>query len=139
MESISHLRPCHRRLRPSLPLHSAQALAGGLPLEQDSTTLQDSGEKSDYFRVRDANDTLIGFIFSSEDLAPEVRGFGGKINLAIYVNDKNGELIDFHIIRSNETPAYLELLSEWQKSLNKRQLFQPEPFADIDTVYRRRD
>jgi hypothetical protein len=122
------------RLRPSLPQHSAQALAGGLLLEQDSTVLQDSGQKIDHFRVRDANDTLIGYIFSSEDLAPKVRGFGGKIDLAIYVNDTNGELIDFHIIRTNETPAYLELLSEWRKSLNKRQLFQPEPFADVHTV-----
>jgi len=122
------------RLRPALPQHSAQALASGLTIEQNSMTLQDSGQKIDYFRVRDANDILIGYIFSSEDLAPEVRGFGGKINLAIYANDNNGELIDFHIIRSNETPAYLELLGEWQKSLNKRQLFQPEPFAGIHTV-----
>ncbi len=121
-------------LRPSLPKHSAQALAGGSLLEQDSMVMQDSGQKIDYFRVRDANDTLIGYIFSSEDLAPEVRGFGGKINLAIYVNDTHGELIDFHIIRSNETPAYLELLGEWRKPLNKRQLFQPEPFAGVHTV-----
>jgi spermidine synthase len=121
-------------LRPSLPQHSAQALAGGLQLEKDSATLQDSGHKIDYFRVRDANDTLIGYIFSSDDLAPDVRGFGGKLNLAIYGDDNNGELIDFHIIRSNETPAYLELLGEWQKSLNKRQLFQPEPFAGVHTV-----
>ncbi|MCP4261444.1 MAG: 4Fe-4S binding protein [Planctomycetes bacterium] len=122
------------RLRPSLPQHSAQALAGGLLLEQDSTVLQDSGHNIDYFRVQDANDKLIGYIFSSEDLAPEVRGFGGKINLAIYVNDTSGELIDFHIIRSNETPAYLELLSKWRKSLNECQLFQSEPFADVHTV-----
>jgi spermidine synthase len=121
-------------LRPSLPLHSAQALAGDLRLEKNSTVLEDSGHKIDYFRVWDANDTLIGYIFSSEDLAPEVRGFGGKINLAIYVNDNNGELIDFHIIRSNETPAYLELLGEWQKSLNNHQLFQTGPFAGIHTV-----
>jgi hypothetical protein len=120
-------------LKPSLPQHSAQALAGGLLLEKDSTVLHDSGHKIDYFQVRDANDTLIGHIFSSEDLAPEVRGFGGKINLAVYIND-NGGLIDFHITQSNETPAYLELLSEWKKTLNGIQLFQPEPFAGIDTV-----
>ncbi len=121
-------------LRPSLPLHSAQALAGELRLEKNSTVLHDSGHKIDYFRVWDANDTLIGYIFSSEDLAPEVRGFGGKINLAIYVNDNNGELIDFHIIRSNETPAYLELLGEWQKSLNNHQLFKVGPFTGVHTV-----
>ncbi len=121
-------------LRPSLPQHSAQALAGGLLLEQESTVLQDSGHKIDYFRVMDANDTLIGYIFSSEDLASEVDGFGGKINLAIYVNENNGELIDFHIIWSNETPAYLELLGNWQKSLKKSQLFQSEPFVGVHAV-----
>jgi len=122
------------RLRPSLPQQSAQALAGELHLEQESTVLSDSARKINYFRVSDANDKLTGYIFSSEDLAPDVRGFGGRINLAIYVDDPGGKLINFHIIRSNETPSYLELLSQWRSSLNERQLFQPEPFADVHAV-----
>ncbi len=122
------------RLRPSLPQQSAQALAGELHLAQESTVLSDGARKINYFRVSDANDKLTGYIFSSEDLAPDVRGFGGRINLAIYVDDPGGKLINFHIIRSNETPAYLELLSEWRDSLNERQLFQPEPFADVHAV-----
>jgi len=84
--------------------------------------------------VFDANDRPTGYIFSSEDLAPEVRGFGGKINLAVYVDDPNGSLIGFHMIRSNETPVYLELLSQWSDSLIGRNLFQSEPFADIQAV-----
>jgi len=83
---------------------------------------------------------LTGYIFSSEDLAPEVRGFGGKINLAIYM-DTAGKLINFHIIRSNETPPYLDLLSRpdtndvtWCDHLNGRQLFASGPFADVDAV-----
>jgi len=122
------------RLRSSLPQNSAQALAGELHLEQESTVLSDSARKINYFRVSDANDKLTGYIFSSEDLAPEVRGFGGKMNLAIYVDDPGGKLINFHIIRSNETPAYLELLSKWHSSLNEHQLFLPDPFADVHAV-----
>ena len=130
------------RLRPSLPQHSAQALAGELRLEQSawgrltaqSTVLSDSVRQINYFKVWDANDKLTGYIFSSEDLAPEVRGFGGKMNLAIYVDEPGGKLINFHIIRSNETPVYLELLSKWRSSLNERQIFQPEPFVDVHTV-----
>jgi len=122
------------RLRPSLPLYSAQALAGELRIEQQSATIGESANKIDYFRVLDANDLLTGYIFSSEDLSPEVRGFGGKINLAVYVDDPNGRLIGFHIIRSNETPAYLELLNEWCESLIGRNLFQTEPFDDIQAV-----
>jgi len=121
-------------LRPSLPQYSAQALAGELQIEQQSAVIGESAHKVDYFRVFDANDRLAGYILSSEDLAPEVRGFGGRINLAVYVDDRHGSLIGFHIIRSNETPAYLELLSGWSDSLIGRSLFQPEPFADVQAV-----
>ena len=122
------------RLRPSLPIYSAQALAGEFRAEQQSAVLGENARKIDYFRALDANDLLTGYIFSSEDLAPEVRGFGGKINLAVHVDDPNGSLIGFHIIRSNETPAYLELLSQWSDSLIGRSLFQSGPFADIQAV-----
>ena len=122
------------RLKPSLPLYSAQALAGELRIEQQSIVISEGTRKVDYFRVLDANDLLTGYIFSSEDLSPEVRGFGGRINLAVHVDDPNGRLIGFHIIRSNETPAYLELLSKWCDSLIGRILFKPKPFADIQAV-----
>ena len=76
---------------------------------------------------------ITGYIFSSQELAPEVCGFGGNINLAVYV-DATGRLIDFHIIRSNETPAYLELLGQWRELLKGHQLFRPQSFADVDAV-----
>jgi len=122
------------RLRPSLPQSSVRALAGEFRTEQQSTALRDGSLTIDYFRVFDANDHPAGYIFSSEDIAPEVRGFGGKINLAVHVDDPNGRLIGFHMTRSNETPAYLELLSEWFDSLIGRNLFQSGPFADIQAV-----
>ncbi|MHC4640779.1 MAG: 4Fe-4S binding protein [Planctomycetota bacterium] len=128
------------KLRPSLPQYTAQALAGKLSIEQESTILSDSARKINYFMVRDANDKPAGYIFSSEDLAPEVRGFGGKMNLGIYV-DRTGRLSSFHIIRSNETPAYLDLLSQpdanelaWYDHLKERKLFGLQPFADVHTV-----
>jgi predicted membrane-bound spermidine synthase/Na+-translocating ferredoxin:NAD+ oxidoreductase RnfG subunit len=120
-------------LRPSLPQYAAQALAGQARLKEASAVIDKSARKINYFRVCDANDKLNGYIFSSEDLAPEVSGFGGKMNLAIYV-DATGRLINFHILWSNETPSYLELLSQWRGLLGKHQLFRSEPFADIDAV-----
>lgn len=120
-------------LRPSLPQYAAQALAGQARLKEASAVVGDGAREISYFRVYDTNDKLNGYIFSSEDLAPEVRGFGGKMNLAIYV-DATGRLINFHILWSNETPSYLELLSQWRKLLNERQLFQPEPFAGINAM-----
>jgi hypothetical protein len=137
------------RLRPSLPQYAAQALAGELRLERFSTVIDKGAREISYFSVYEPvvpgtpygeavpeeaiKETLAGYIFSSQDLAPEVRGFGGRMNLAINV-DTAGELIDFHIIRSNETPAYLELLSEWRRQLNGRELFQPRSLADVDAV-----
>jgi len=122
-----------QRLRPSLPQHTVEALAGQSDVEQVSAALPEGTQEVDYFKVCDANAKLTGYIFSSQDLAPKVRGFGGKMNLAVYV-DTAGELIDFHIIRSNETPAYLELLSQWRERLPGHQLFQPQPFADVHAV-----
>ncbi|MBA7701781.1 hypothetical protein ES703_110527 [subsurface metagenome] len=133
-------------LRPSLPPRAAQALAGQLRIEQTSAPVlsceskNGGARKVNYFKVYETGGKITGYIFSSEELAPEVCGFGGRINLAIYV-DTAGRLINFHIIRSNETPAYLNLLSQpdannitWRDSLNGQQLFASEPFADVDAV-----
>jgi len=121
------------RMRPALPKHTAQALAGQLRLEQAAAVLPENDQKITYFRTYTDKGKLTGYIFSSQELAPEVRGFGGTMNLAIYV-DTSGRLIDFHIVQSNETPAYLELLDRWSESLSGRRLFQPDAFADIDAV-----
>ncbi len=134
------LAEASEKLRPLLPQYAAQVLAGELSIKQESTVGGDSARKINYFRVCDANDNLTGYIFSSENLAPEVRGFGGKMNLGNHV-DITGRLINFHIIKSNETPAYLNLLSRpdangltWYARLNGRKLFQPQPFADVHSV-----
>ncbi len=120
-------------LRPALPEQTAQALAGQLKLSEVSTKIPDSGKAINYFEVQQDDGKQTGYIFSSEDLTPEIRGFGGKINIAAYV-DSTGRLIDFHIISSNETPAYLELLTKWYDSLSGHSLFKPESFADVHTV-----
>jgi predicted membrane-bound spermidine synthase/Na+-translocating ferredoxin:NAD+ oxidoreductase RnfG subunit len=119
-------------LKPSLPKYAAQSLVGQAYLERVSIV---SPQKVSYFKVykTKAKDNLTGYVFSSQDLTPDVRGFGGSMNLAVYVNTR-GELIDFNILRSNETPSYLELLSRWRDSLKQRKLFQPEPFIGIDAV-----
>ncbi len=127
------------RLAVSLPQYAVSALAGQLREQKESVTIgQDARglatRKADYFNIRDANDKLIGYIIGSEDFAPEARGFGGKINLAIRVDDPNGRLAGFHIVRSNETPAYLELLRQWCESLPGLALFKGEPFAGVHAV-----
>jgi len=124
------------RLLPSVPRQTAQALVGELSLEQVSIAPETIGRETSYFKVHrtDPNATeLAGFVFSSQNFAPEIRGFGGKINLAIYV-DAGFNLIDFEVVRSNETPSYLRLLDKWQEGLKGRSLLGPESFAGIDAV-----
>jgi predicted membrane-bound spermidine synthase/Na+-translocating ferredoxin:NAD+ oxidoreductase RnfG subunit len=121
------------RLRALLPQYAAQALASQMNLEQVSTIVPDGARKVNYFKVYDVEEKLSGYIFSSEELAPEICGFGGGMNLIIYV-DTAGRLINFHIIRSNETPAYLERLTQWRNLLKGHQLFQLQPLADVHAV-----
>lgn len=121
------------KLRPVLPEYAARALAGQLPTARVRATLPDSGRAVDYFQVHDANNRPAGYVFSSKQLAGDVRGFGGAMNLAIFVNQA-GELVDFHVIQSNETPAYFEMLDEWFARLRGRNLFSSQPFKEIHAV-----
>ncbi len=121
------------KLSPSLPANAAQALAGQSQIKHTSAAIGESARNVGYFKVYSDSNQLSGYIFSSEDFAPEVRGFAGAFNLAVYV-DTAGKLLDFHIIRSNETPSYLQLLTQWYRTLKDRQLFSPHPFADVHAV-----
>ena len=121
------------RLTPVLSHSAAQALAGSLRIEPVTATLPHTAKIAHYFKTWDAGDKLAGYVFSSDDLAPQARGFGGKINLAIHT-DTAGNLLDFHIIRSNETPAYLDMLTNWLASLKGHRLFSDNPFANVDAV-----
>ena len=121
-----------KSLRPNLPLYAAKSLAGDKIIEQASANLAD-GKSINYYKVYETKDKVSGYIFSSLDFAPQVRGFGGAMNLAVHV-DTQGKLIDFNILRSNETPSYLEMLAKWRDNLKQRILFQPQPFAGVDAV-----
>ena len=124
------------RLMPSLPRQTSQALVGELSLQQISIVPESIGREIHYFNVcrTDPNDTeLAGYVFSSADFAPAVRGFGGRINLAIYV-DTALDLVDFNVVRSNETPSYLKLLDDWIEGLRAHSLLKREPMSEIDTV-----
>jgi predicted membrane-bound spermidine synthase/Na+-translocating ferredoxin:NAD+ oxidoreductase RnfG subunit len=121
------------RLALSLPLREAQALAGLLRIEAATIALPDTGKNATYFKTYDANDKLAGFIFSSDDFVSSIHGFGGKINIAIRT-DTAGNLVDFRIIRSNETPSYLDMLTNWFGLLKGRDIFREQPFANVNAV-----
>ena len=120
-------------LEPPLPAQTVRALAADLTFEKAGIgPTQDNGQ-IDYFKLSDSESKPAGYIFSTAQLAPEVRGFGGRFNLAVRT-DSVGKLIDFHIVKSNETPSYLKLLTDWQNLLKDHNLFEPDPFAGADAV-----
>jgi NosR/NirI family nitrous oxide reductase transcriptional regulator len=121
------------RLSLSLPVQVAKALVGQQQLKQNSAILAESGRKINYFKVYNVAEESVGYVFSSLDLAPEVRGFGGKMNIAIFI-DQNGTLVDFHILHSNETPSYLDLLNNWRGRLKGHNIFTTQPFAGVNAV-----
>jgi|GEM_PF-273806 len=132
--------------RRPLDVHTAAALAGDMEIKPASAVLPDS-RRMEYFELYEIDSrqaaegpseapaaaTPAGYVFSSSDLAPEVRGFGGAMNIAVRI-DSAGVLADFQIVRSNETPAYLRLLQGWRQGLLGCGLFAEKPFAGVDTV-----
>ena len=120
-------------LAPVLPQQTVQALAAGLDFEKNSVVINQPAGQIDYFALSDSEHKPAGYIFSTARLAPEVRGFGGRFNLAVRT-DTSGKLANFHIVRSNETPSYLKLLTDWHSLLTGRSLFEQDPFAGVAAV-----
>lgn len=131
--SSNVLTAASMRLQPTLPEYAVQALAGGQNAREAAVTLPDSGRQARYFVLSQVGGPPTGFILSSADFAPAVRGFGGRINLAVHIDDK-GTLVDFLIVQSNETPTYLDLVRTWIAGLKGKNLFVPQPFSGIDAV-----
>jgi NosR/NirI family nitrous oxide reductase transcriptional regulator len=120
-------------MQPTLPEFAVRALAAEKQVRPASAVLRDTGKRADYLVLSDDQGALAGYLFSSADFAPEVRGFGGRLNLAFHV-DASGRLVSFLFVRSNETPSYLDSLRDWLDSLKGRALFDHEPFAGVTAV-----
>jgi len=131
--SSNALTAAGARLQPSLPEYAVQSLAGGQNAQEASIALPDTGRRARYFVLSQAGGPPSGYILSSADFAPAVRGFGGRINLAMHIDEK-GTLVDFLIVQSNETPTYLDLVRAWLAGLKGKRLFTHQPFAGVNTV-----
>ena len=103
----------------------------GLDVTPETVTLA-GGDRVRYFKVHHQGQPK-GTILLSDRLAPRVRGFGGPLVLAVYV-DPQGTLIDLRILQSNETPRYLRRLSSWLANLKGTRLWGSDPLRDIHAV-----
>ncbi|HID21497.1 MAG TPA: FMN-binding protein, partial [Planctomycetaceae bacterium] len=126
---------------------AAQALTGSKDLRPREATLPD-GRTMRYWVVgassRTPPQTQVaaadkdetgekGSVFSTGPLVKGVSGYGGPVVLAVSV-DRNGTLQGVRVLRSQETPAYLEQLGEWLKSLTGQNVFKPRALEEVDTV-----
>ncbi|MBN2143533.1 MAG: 4Fe-4S binding protein, partial [Candidatus Aureabacteria bacterium] len=62
-----------------------------------------------------------------------IEGYGGPIHLAVKTSS-SGELIDFKILRSNETSGYLDQLEKWKKNLLGKNIFNDTAFHGVDGI-----
>jgi NosR/NirI family transcriptional regulator, nitrous oxide reductase regulator len=85
-----------------------------------------------YQEVREGS-RLKGYIFRSEGLTGTVYGYGGSMSVIMFT-EPNGALIDFRLIRSNETPRYMTRIRDWMARLKGRAMFDSNPMAGVNTV-----
>ncbi len=106
---------------------AARALTG-----QDSFTREQvkctDGSTTDYAKT--AND---GYIFPAKPWATAVKGYAGPIHLAVHV-DSDGKLVDYRVIKSKETRAYLTMVEMRKDRLKGKNLFNANPFQDVVLV-----
>ncbi len=120
------------------PIEEAATVPAGLEswttgLEVTSRTASlTSGEALTYFQVREKG-KLKGYIVTSEKLAPRVRGYGGPMTLAMYI-DAQGALIDYRMVRSNETPRYIGRISGWLARLKGTRIWGEAPLEGVYAV-----
>lgn len=112
---------------------AAEAMAGKSAVLTESSFSREDGEVVRYFVQENEDDSTASYVFSTDQLAPDTVGYGGPIVLAMKV-DREGALLDWRVLKSRETPAYLEMLGDWGRSLVGRQVFRAHAMSEVDAV-----
>ena len=112
-------------------LNAARSLAGADELMSQQTFLDD-GSTLTYWAVANSSGAPT-YVFGTNELVHGVNGYGGPVVLAVWI-EADGTLRDLRIVRSHETPSYVELLTDWLKSLSGHNLFHSSGLDDIDAV-----
>lgn len=66
-----------------------------------------------YAVYQNRNGSPAGLYFETGGITPDIRGFGGPMQLGIAI-DSDGRLVQVKMVHSRETPAYLQLLDRHQ-------------------------
>ena len=74
-----------------------------------------------------------GYIFSSADLVKGIKGYGGEINLLLYVNAA-GELLNFKVLKHRETPSVFKRVIARKRELLEKNIFEDKTAFKGDGV-----
>jgi len=113
-------------------LLAAREMTGGIQLQEESAEWVE-GTPSIYYSFARAQDATPEYVFGSGQVGESKVGFAGPVHLAVDM-DRKGILRGFRIVESNETPAYVRLLTEWFRSLPGKELLTPVAFKGVDGV-----
>lgn len=102
---------------------SIESLDGALP---DSTPVACA-------RVVGPDGKVAGYVFPTEPWAGNVYGYMGPISMLVYI-DPAGRLQDYRLLRSYETPSYMNRVEARRKRLFGANLFDPQPFSGVDGI-----
>ncbi len=85
-----------------------------------------------YYKVKGPGKSR-GYIFSSEDLAIGIKGYGGEIKLLLYT-DAKGKLLNFTILKHHETPGIFNRVKARKQELLKKNIFSAKTAFKTDAV-----
>ncbi|NQV32104.1 MAG: 4Fe-4S binding protein, partial [Phycisphaeraceae bacterium] len=104
----------------------------GLTVTSKDLAVSDETPSVPYKEVRD-DQGLAGYIFQTRNFTHTVYGYGGPIDLILFV-EPNGTLIDFRFTQSYETRRYIRYIRGWLDALKGRRVFGPTPMNNVHAV-----
>ncbi|MBU1910527.1 MAG: 4Fe-4S binding protein, partial [Verrucomicrobia bacterium] len=117
------------RARPSesgeLLRTAAEQLAPGLAFKVEHATRSD-GPVVTYLVLEDGS-----CLFTTDQLAPDICGYGGPITLAVLIG-REGDLCKARILRANESPQYQRQAEAWLDTLQGCNLFDMASMSGVD-------
>ena len=117
-----------------LPAFRAVAgeMAGDLTVEE-KTCNYSGATPYPYFILRGADGSTNSAVCISRHAAPRIMGYAGPLALALRLAP-DGTLLDLHVVESRETPAYMDSLAPWMRSLKGQRLFDADALSHVDAV-----
>ncbi|NQT91891.1 MAG: 4Fe-4S binding protein, partial [Lentisphaerae bacterium] len=111
---------------------AARSMAGSREQTAQTHVLSD-GRRLEYFEIERDDLENKDCLFSTKHLSGDIHGYGGPIVMAVMLTP-DGAMLDFRVIRSTETPSYLDMLGNWMNALKGKTLSGEDGIDKIEAV-----